>query len=157
MKIYTKTGDKGMTSLVGGTRVAKTDVRLEAYGTVDELNAHLGLLVAYLSDGDDKTFLRQVQDTLFAVGSHLATDRRKTELKAASIITPGQVEAVERAIDSIDRLLPPLTAFVLPGGSLAAAQCHVCRTVCRRAERRILALADEVDRKSTRLNSSHWS
>lgn len=134
-----------MTSLVGGTRVAKTDVRLEAYGTVDELNAHLGLLVAYLSDGDDKTFLRQVQDTLFAVGSHLATDRRKTELKAASIITPGQVEAVERAIDSIDRLLPPLTAFVLPGGSLAAAQCHVCRTVCRRAERRILALADEVE------------
>lgn len=145
MKIYTKTGDKGMTSLVGGTRVAKTDARLEAYGTVDELNAHLGLLVAYLSDGDDKTFLRQVQDTLFAVGSHLATDRRKTELKAASIITPGQVEAVERAIDSIDRLLPPLTAFVLPGGSLAAAQCHVCRTVCRRAERRILALADEVE------------
>lgn len=145
MKIYTKTGDKGMTSLVGGTRVAKTDARLEAYGTVDELNAHLGLLVAYLSDGDDKTFLRQVQDTLFAVGSHLATDRRKTELKAASIITPGQVEAVERAIDSIDRLLPPLTAFVLPGGSLGAAQCHVCRTVCRRAERRILALADEVE------------
>ena len=145
MKIYTKTGDKGMTSLVGGTRVAKTDVRLEAYGTVDELNAHLGLLVTYLSDGDDKTFLRQVQDTLFAVGSHLATDRRKTELKAASIITPGQVEAVERAIDSIDRLLPPLTAFVLPGGSLGAAQCHVCRTVCRRAERRILALADEVE------------
>lgn len=145
MKIYTKTGDKGMTSLVGGTRVAKTDVRLEAYGTVDELNAHLGLLVAYLSDGDDKTFLRQVQDTLFAVGSHLATDRRKTELKAASIITPGQVEAVERAIDSIDRLLPPLTAFVLPGGSLGAAQCHVCRTVCRRTERRILALADEVE------------
>ena len=134
-----------MTSLVGGTRVAKTDVRLEAYGTVDELNAHLGLLVTYLSDGDDKTFLRQVQDTLFAVGSHLATDRRKTELKAASIITPGQVEAVERAIDSIDRLLPPLTAFVLPGGSLGAAQCHVCRTVCRRAERRILALADEVE------------
>lgn len=145
MKIYTKTGDKGMTSLVGGTRVAKTDARLEAYGTVDELNAHLGLLVAYLSDGDDKTFLRQVQDTLFAVGSHLATDRRKTELKAASIITPGQVEEVERAIDSIDRLLPPLTAFVLPGGSLGAAQCHVCRTVCRRAERRILALADEVE------------
>ena len=145
MKIYTKTGDKGMTSLVGGTRVAKTDARLEAYGTVDELNAHLGLLVAYLSDGDDKTFLRQVQDTLFAVGSHLATDRRKTELKAASIITLGQVEAVEREIDSIDRLLPPLTAFVLPGGSLGAAQCHVCRTVCRRAERRILALADEVE------------
>lgn len=145
MKIYTKTGDKGMTSLVGGTRVAKTDARLEAYGTVDELNAHLGLLVTYLSDGADKTFLRQVQDTLFAVGSHLATDRRKTELKAASIIIPGQVEAVEREIDSIDRLLPPLTAFVLPGGSLGAAQCHVCRTVCRRAERRILALADEVE------------
>lgn len=145
MKIYTKTGDKGMTSLVGGTRVAKTDARLEAYGTVDELNAHLGLLVTYLSDGDDKTFLRQVQNTLFAVGSHLATDRRKTELKAASVITPGQVEAMEREIDRIDRLLPPLAAFVLPGGSRGAAQCHVCRTVCRRAERRILALAAWVE------------
>lgn len=88
MKIYTKTGDKGTTSLVGGTRVPKTHIRLEAYGTVDELNSNLGLLITYLLDGKDKDFLQQVQDRLFAVGSHLATDREKMELKEASIM-PG--------------------------------------------------------------------
>ena len=90
MKIYTKTGDKGTTSLVGGTRVPKTHIRLEAYGTVDELNSNLGLLITYLLDGKDKDFLQQVQDRLFAVGSHLATDREKMELKEASIISPEQ-------------------------------------------------------------------
>ena len=95
MKIYTKTGDKGTTSLVGGTRVPKTHIRLEAYGTVDELNSNLGLLITYLLDGKDKDFLQQVQDRLFAVGSHLATDREKMELKEASIISSEQVEMVE--------------------------------------------------------------
>ena len=99
MKIYTKTGDKGTTSLVGGTRVPKTHIRLEAYGTVDELNSNLGLLITYLLDGKDKDFLQQVQDRLFAVGSHLATDREKMELKEASIISSEQVEMVEREID----------------------------------------------------------
>lgn len=145
MKIYTKTGDKGTTSLVGGTRVPKTHIRLEAYGTVDELNSNLGLLITYLPDGKDKDFLQQVQDRLFAVGSHLATDREKMELKEASIIGPEQVEMVEREIDRLDTLLPPLSAFILPGGSRGAAVCHVCRTVCRRAERRILALAEQVE------------
>ncbi|MDE6347503.1 MAG: cob(I)yrinic acid a,c-diamide adenosyltransferase [Bacteroides sp.] len=145
MKIYTKTGDKGTTSLVGGTRVPKTHVRLEAYGTVDELNAQLGLLVTYLLDQEDRTFLQQVQNSLFAIGSHLATDREKTGLKAASIIRPEQVEQLEREIDRLDVLLPPLSAFVLPGGSRGAAVCHVCRTVCRRAERRILALAEQAE------------
>lgn len=145
MKIYTKTGDKGTTSLVGGTRVPKTHIRLEAYGTVDELNSNLGLLITYLPDGKDKDFLQQVQDRLFAVGSHLATDREKMELKEASIISPEQVEMVEREIDRLDTLLPPLSAFILPGGSRGAAVCHVCRTVCRRAERRILALAEQVE------------
>lgn len=145
MKIYTKTGDKGTTSLVGGTRVPKTHIRLEAYGTVDELNSNLGLLITYLLDGKDKDFLQQVQDRLFAVGSHLATDREKMELKEASIISPEQVEMVEREIDRLDTLLPPLSAFILPGGSRGAAVCHVCRTVCRRAERRILALAEQVE------------
>ena len=98
MKIYTKTGDKGTTSLVGGTRVPKTHIRLEAYGTVDELNSNLGLLITYLLDGKDKDFLQQVQDRLFAVGSHLATDREKMELKEASIISSEQVEMVEREI-----------------------------------------------------------
>ena len=127
MKIYTKTGDKGTTSLVGGTRVPKTHIRLEAYGTVDELNSNLGLLITYLLDGKDKDFLQQVQDRLFAVGSHLATDREKMELKEASIISSEQVEMVEREIDRLDTLLPPLSA------------------VCRRAERRILALAEQVE------------
>ena len=145
MKIYTKTGDKGTTSLVGGTRVPKTHIRLEAYGTVDELNSNLGLLITYLLDGKDKDFLQQVQDRLFAVGSHLATDREKMALKEASIISSEQVEMVEREIDRLDTLLPPLSAFILPGGSRGAAVCHVCRTVCRRAERRILALAEQVE------------
>ncbi|WP_308761722.1 cob(I)yrinic acid a,c-diamide adenosyltransferase [uncultured Bacteroides sp.] len=145
MKIYTKTGDKGVTSLVGGTRVPKTHIRLEAYGTVDELNSNLGFLGTYLLDEKDKSFLQQVQDKLFAVGSHLATDREKTELKAASVISPEHVEMMEREIDRLDNLLPPLSAFILPGGSRGAAVCHICRTVCRRAERRILALAEQVE------------
>ena len=141
--IYTRTGDGGKTSLVGGTRVPKTHARLEAYGTVDELNSFLGLLAARLSDEADKAFVQGVQHNLFVVGGHLATDSEKTELRAASIVTPGQVEEMEREIDRLDSLLPPLKAFVLPGGDETAALCHVCRTVCRRAERRILALAGE--------------
>ncbi|WP_300700098.1 cob(I)yrinic acid a,c-diamide adenosyltransferase [Bacteroides sp.] len=145
MKIYTKTGDKGTTSLVGGTRVPKTHIRLEAYGTIDEFNSNLGLLITYLSDDRDKHFLQHVQDKLFAVGSHLATDQEKTKLYDVSIITPALVEAVEREIDHLDSLVPPLSNFILPGGSRGAAVCHICRTVCRRAERRILALAEHVE------------
>lgn len=145
MKIYTKTGDKGTTSLVGGTRVSKTHIRLEAYGTVDELNSNLGLLITYLSDERDRNFLQQVQDKLFAIGSHLATDREKVKLYEISVITPASVEAIEREIDYMDAILLPLTSFVLPGGSRGASVCHICRTVCRRAERRILALAEQVE------------
>lgn len=145
MKIYTKTGDKGTTSLVGGTRVPKTHIRLEAYGTVDELNSNLGLLITYLSDEKDRTFVRNVQNRLFAVGSSLATDLEKTDLKCASIVHPEDTECIEREIDRLDALLPPLRAFVLPGGSRAASVCHVCRTVCHRAERRILALAEQCE------------
>lgn len=137
--VYTRTGDKGMTSLVGGSRVAKTDVRLEAYGTVDELNSFIGLLITYL-DGSDKQFMQSVQNKLFVVGGYLATDQSKHELVCQ--ITAQDVEEMELAIDEADGGLPPLKAFVLPGGSQGAAVCHVCRTVCRRAERRILALAD---------------
>ena len=100
--VYTKTGDKGTTSLVGGTRVPKTHIRLEAYGTVDELNSNLGFLITFLSDEPDRQFLQQVQDRLFAIGSYLATDREKTRLKEASIITLEQVEAIEREIDRLD-------------------------------------------------------
>lgn len=145
MKIYTKTGDKGTTSLVGGTRVPKTHIRLEAYGTVDELNSNLGLLITYLTDNRDKKFLQHVQDKLFAVGSHLATDQEKIKLYEISVITPALIEAIEQEIDYLDTLLTPLSNFILPGGSRGAAICHICRTVCRRAERRILALAEQVE------------
>lgn len=141
--VYTKTGDKGTTALIGGTRVAKTHVRLEAYGTVDELNAQLGLLVTYLADGRDKGMILKIQNKLFTVGSHLATDQEKVELRDVSIITSEHITELEQEIDFVDAALPPLRAFVIPGGSRGSAVCHVCRTVCRRAERRILALSEE--------------
>ncbi|NCC10819.1 MAG: cob(I)yrinic acid a,c-diamide adenosyltransferase [Bacteroidia bacterium] len=141
--VYTKTGDKGTTSLVGGKRVSKTDDRLEAYGTVDELNAHLGVLVTYLTDEADRNFVLRMQYQLFAVGSHLATDQETTALRQPSIIKPEEVVRIESEIDRMDAFLPPLKAFVLPGGARGSAVCHVCRTVCRRAERRILALAEK--------------
>lgn len=139
--VYTRTGDEGTTSLVGGTRVSKTDIRLESYGTVDELNAHLGLLMTYIEDDADKEFLLKIQHKLFSVGSYLATDQDKTPLKECSIILPSHIEEIEREIDMIDEQLPPINRFVIPCGCRGTAICHVCRTVCRRAERRILSLS----------------
>ena len=143
--IYTKTGDKGTTSLVGGNRVPKTHIRLEAYGTVDELISHLGLLQTYLTDEADKKIIFRVQNKLFSVGSYLATDQTKTELRMESRITDEDIELLENAIDVIDNELPPLSNFIIPGGDRGSAECHICRTVCRRAERRILALAGECE------------
>lgn len=140
--VYTKTGDKGTTSLVGGSRVPKTHIRLEAYGTIDELNSHLGWLNTYLLDEAYWDFILSIQHKLFSIGSHLATDQEKTQLKAASILTPEDVERIEREIDKLDEQLPELCAFIIPGGSRGAAVCHVCRTICRRAERRILTLSE---------------
>ena len=149
--VYTRTGDAGQTSLIGGTRVSKTDLRLEAYGTVDELNAQLGLLLTYLTDADkaaadrtaDVQLLLGVQSCLFTVGAALATDSTKMAPRPTAIVTPEMVSELEQAIDRIDSQLPPLRLFILPGGGRAAAVAHVCRTVCRRAERRILALAQQ--------------
>ena len=143
--LYTKTGDAGTTSLVGGARVPKTDIRLEASGTVDELNACLGLLATYLADDRDQSFVLRVQNDLFAVGSHLATDSSQASSRHPVSLSGSQVETLEHEIDRLDASLPPLRAFVLPGGSRGAAVCHLCRTVCRRAERRILALAREAE------------
>lgn len=140
--VYTKTGDKGTTSLVGGSRVPKTHIRLEAYGTIDELNAHLGWLHTYLMDEADRDFILSIQHKLFSIGSHLATDQEKMQLKPVSIITSQDVENMEREIDRLDEQLPELSAFILPGGGRIAAVCHICRTVCRRAERRILTLSE---------------
>lgn len=142
--LYTATGDAGTTSLVGGMRAPKHSVRIEAYGTVDELNSHLGLLLAQMPDVNALSELRHTltatQHHLFNLGSALATPVAPgTEPRPG--VTEAQIEALERAIDRADAAVPPLRQFVLPAGSVAAAQAHVARTVCRRAERRITALA----------------
>ena len=136
-KVYTKSGDEGKTSLVGGYRVSKTNSRIEAYGTVDELSAQLGLLASFMKDGDDKTLIIRTQRNLFTIGSNLATDKSKMEVATAYTLDPGEVQLLEEEIDAILSNIPPQVAFILPGGSHEAALAHVCRTVCRRAERRI--------------------
>ncbi|MBV5280845.1 MAG: cob(I)yrinic acid a,c-diamide adenosyltransferase [Paludibacter sp.] len=137
MKLYTKTGDKGQTGLIGGTRVAKNDVRLDAYGTVDELNSFIGLLTTYAIPEEDIAFLRKIQNLLFSVGSHLATDTSKVAFHSASVLVETDIECIEHEIDRLDAALPPLSSFILPGGSPSGALGHVCRTVARRAERRM--------------------
>ncbi len=141
--IYTKTGDKGTTSLVGGTRVAKCDIRVEAYGTVDELNAHVGLLAEMIRSTDAVHYglLKQVQNNLFIVQTLLATEK---ELPYELPHLPADAVAqMEQAIDNLQAVLPPFRCFVIPGGNIQSAQCHVARTVCRRAERCIVALAQQ--------------
>ena len=134
MKIYTRTGDHGQTSLFGGTRVAKHDARIEAYGTVDELNSFLGAVT-----GVDE--LPSIQSDLFEIGAHLASPGTSR----FPGVDPSRIEFLEKRIDAMESELAPLTTFILPGGSAAAAQLHIARTVCRRAERRVVALEDESD------------
>ena len=141
-KVYTKTGDKGETSIIGGIRVKKSCERLEAYGTVDELSSHLGLLASMLPDGEDKDLIIRIQNNLFSVCSNLATDQSQTPLYDSSKLPDGEIEVLEQEVDKIMNLLPERQGFILPGGTQAAAQAHVCRTVCRRAERRIVALSE---------------
>ena len=149
-KIYTRGGDAGQTSLFGGERTAKDDIRVEAYGTVDELNAALGLLAAYVVELDselavqlrgDTLDLALIQSALFTLGAQLATPGEATP--GVPALGRADVEGLEQSIDAQEARLPALTAFVLPGGSPASAQCHVCRTVVRRAERRVVTLARE--------------
>lgn len=132
----------GKTSLVGGQRVSKASVRLEAYGTVDELSSNLGLLASQLPDGDDKAVIIRIQNCLFNVCTNLATDQEQTALSPSAYLPDGEIELVEQKIDEIMKLLPEKQGFVLPGGTKEASQAHVCRTVCRRAERRIVALSE---------------
>ncbi|MFK8054988.1 MAG: cob(I)yrinic acid a,c-diamide adenosyltransferase [Saprospiraceae bacterium] len=149
-KIYTKTGDGGETGLYGGKRVPKDHIRIDAYGTVDELNSHVGLLIAQIDASGssvlakaehDLALLKAAQSTLFTIGSQLATPPEK-ELTIKPV-AEANVKVLEDAIDRLDVDLPGLTSFVLPGGSVVVGQCHVCRTVTRRAERCVVALHHE--------------
>ena len=141
-KVYTRTGDKGKTSIVGGIRVSKASERLEAYGTVDELSSHLGLLASMLPEGEYHDMIIRIQNNLFNVCTNLATDQSQTPLYDSAKLADGEIELLEKEVDRIMKLLPERQGFVLPGGSPSAAQAHVCRTVCRRAERRIVALSE---------------
>ncbi len=136
MKIYTKTGDKGETSLLGGTRVSKAHQKLEAYGTVDELNAAIGIIAS--SEPTHQKFLKAIQHKLFNIGSLLALEKEVSfEMPEVDLV---DIEILEKEIDRLNENLPVLKNFVLPGGSIINAQAHLCRCICRRAERRVVAL-----------------
>jgi cob(I)alamin adenosyltransferase len=138
--VYTKTGDKGQTGLIGGTRVAKNDVRLEAYGTVDELNSHIGAVWSFGIDASSKELLCEVQNQLFVIGAYLATDSNVSDLRSKLGVDAQTIEKLEIAMDFMESTLPPLANFVLPGGHPAVAATHIARTVCRRAERRVVEM-----------------
>ncbi|GAB4042224.1 cob(I)yrinic acid a,c-diamide adenosyltransferase [Spirosoma jeollabukense] len=147
MKIYTKTGDKGQTALIGGRRVSKADLRIDTYGTVDELNSWIGLVRDQAVNVDRKELLKEIQDRLFTVGSELATDPMKASVQTGSkrampAIAPEDITLLEQAMDEMDAELPELRAFVLPGGHESVSFCHLARTVCRRAERLVISLND---------------
>lgn len=142
--VYTRGGDSGTTSLIGGSRVKKSSLRLDAYGTIDELSSHIGLLAAMIKThaASETEQLQWVQSRLFDVGTHLAMPGTEGSAAPCAIIA-SHVQRLEGYIDALDDRLPALRTFILPGGAVSAAQCHVCRTVCRRAERLIAALAEE--------------
>jgi cob(I)alamin adenosyltransferase len=148
MKIYTKTGDSGTTALFGGTRVSKHHIRIESYGTVDELNSHIGLIRDQDINPSYKEVLIEVQDRLFTVGAVLATPPEKEKLKNGQArlqnlgIITSDVEYLEKEIDQMEEALPPMTHFVLPGGHTIVSYCHIARCVCRRAERLAVHLND---------------
>ncbi|HMN33193.1 MAG TPA: cob(I)yrinic acid a,c-diamide adenosyltransferase [Chitinophagaceae bacterium] len=136
-KIYTKTGDKGSTALIGGSRVPKSHIRIEAYGTIDELNSWIGLINDLCDDElkSTKLLLFKIQNQLFDIGSHLACDPNKKIKMPIPELHDDEVTQLELAIDDMDKVLPPLKNFILPGGNIIASHCHIARCVCRRAER----------------------
>ncbi|TNJ45790.1 cob(I)yrinic acid a,c-diamide adenosyltransferase [Tamlana fucoidanivorans] len=150
MKIYTKTGDKGTTALFGGTRVPKHHIRIESYGTIDELNSHMGLIRDQDINQNYKDVITHIQDRLFTIGAILATDPEKALLKNGKErlnipkISPENIERLEKEMDTMNEALPPMTHFVLPGGHQTVSFCHIARCVCRRAERLATAL-DEIE------------
>lgn len=140
MKIYTKTGDTGSTALINGTRVSKANLRIESYGTVDELNAQIGVVMEFITEQKWKMFFDAIQNQLFVIGSQLAAGENNTY--PLPEIKENYITDLENAIDDLDNELVPLKFFILPAGHLSVAQCHVARCVCRRAERNIVALSE---------------
>ena len=139
MKIYTKTGDKGQTSLIGGTRVPKHHIRIESYGTVDELNSWIGLINDQDIPVATKTILSEIQDRLFTIGSSLASDPEKSKMKIPDFHQT-DIELLENEIDKMNEVLPEMRNFILPGGHTTISYCHLARCVCRRAERNVIHL-----------------
>ena len=139
-KIYTKTGDTGQTSLIGGTKVPKSHIRINAYGTIDELNAFIGLLGDQLADIYIREMLREIQDRLFTIGSSLACDPHKEIALRIPDLRESDIVLLEKEIDTMIEKLPEMKSFILPGGHVTVSSAHVCRTVCRRAERLIVEL-----------------
>jgi len=150
MKIYTKTGDKGLTSLIGGTRVPKFHLRIESYGTIDELNSYIGLILCQDINPHYKQVLKEIQDRLFTVGASLASDPEKSRMKIPDL-HDDDVQLLEWEMDQMNEELPELKHFVLPGGNTIVSWCHIARCICRRAERLTVHLATEsfVDEKMT--------
>ena len=140
--VYTKTGDKGSTGLIGGTRVSKNSERLEAYGTVDELNSFIGLLHSYEIPDEIKNNLTNIQSKLFSIGSYLATDKSVSDFHLKIKDGNEDIIFLESEMDRMESSLPALKNFILPGGHPAVGYCHVSRSVCRRAERRVIAIAE---------------
>lgn len=141
-KIYTKTGDKGQTSLIGGTRIPKFDIRIEAYGTVDELNSYIGLIRDQAIDAHAREILIEIQDRLFTIGSLLAADPVKNKMTLPQI-AESDIKLLEEEMDNMDKTLPEMKSFVLPGGHTTVSFCHIARCVCRRAERCTLKLNEQ--------------
>jgi cob(I)alamin adenosyltransferase len=139
-KIYTKTGDAGKTRLIGGTKVPKSHIRINAYGTVDELNAYIGLLGDQLADMHSRELLREIQDRLFTIGSSLACDPHKEIAMKIPELRESDILLLETEIDAMNEKLPEMKSFILPGGHVTVSTAHICRTVCRRAERIIVEI-----------------
>lgn len=142
MKIYTKTGDTGLTSLIGGTRVPKHHLRIESYGTVDELNSYIGMIRDQQISEHQQQVLKEIQDRLFTIGSSLASDPEKSKMKIPDL-HQADIEFLEKEIDEMTAQLPELRHFILPGGSASVSFCHIARCVCRRAERICVHLREE--------------
>lgn len=140
IKIYTKTGDKGKTSLIGGTKVAKSHIRIESYGNVDELNSYIGLVRDLIDDKQSRTILKEIQDRLFTIGSSLACDPDKKTKMEIPDLKDEDIRLLEKEIDAMNEKLPALKSFILPGGHVAVSTTHVARCVCRRAERKCVEM-----------------